>query len=57
MKKLTPLSIRFDPDVKAALDEAASAEDRSLAWIVNRALREHFGLPKPKATKAAKPKG
>ena len=57
MKKLPPRSIRFDPDVKAHLDRLADEQDRNVTWLVNNALREHFGLPKPKAAKAAKPKG
>lgn len=57
MKKLSPLSIRFDPDVKDALDAKAAELDRSMAWIVNNALREHFKLPKPAKPKAGKAKG
>lgn len=52
MKKLPPLSIRFDPEVKDVLDAKAVEQDRSIAWIVNNALREHFGLAKPAKPKA-----
>jgi predicted transcriptional regulator len=41
-KKLPPLSIRFEPDVKAVLDRLAKEQDRSVAWLVNSALRVHF---------------
>jgi predicted transcriptional regulator len=54
MKKLTPMSIRFDEDVKAAVEKRAAEEDRSLSWIVNRVLRDHFGLDKGTARKVGK---
>ena len=38
-KALEPMSIRLDPDVKAALEALAEAQERSLSWIANRALR------------------
>lgn len=56
MKKLGPLSIRFDPDVKDVLDAKAAEQDRSVAWIVNAALREHFKIPKPAKPKPSKGK-
>jgi hypothetical protein len=40
-KKLDPISIRLDPDVKAALEELAKADDRSLSAYINRTLRQH----------------
>jgi hypothetical protein len=40
-KLLEPMSIRLDPDVKAALEGFAEEEDRSLSSYVNRVLREH----------------
>jgi predicted transcriptional regulator len=39
-KKLEPMSIRLDPDVKAALEALATAQERSLSWIANKALRQ-----------------
>jgi hypothetical protein len=39
-KRLEPIAIRLDPDVKAALQRLAEADDRSLAWMINRALKE-----------------
>jgi predicted transcriptional regulator len=39
-KLLEPRSIRLEPDVKAALEAVAEAEDRSLSYIINRILRE-----------------
>jgi predicted transcriptional regulator len=53
MKKTHPVAIRMDPDVKAALEERARADERSLSWYVNRVLRQHVGLDKP--PRAAKP--
>jgi predicted transcriptional regulator len=40
-KKLEPMSIRLDPDVKAALQGFAEEEERSLSFYVNRVLRDH----------------
>jgi hypothetical protein len=40
-KLLEPMSIRLDPDVKAALEGFAEDEDRSLSSYVNRVLRDH----------------
>jgi hypothetical protein len=40
-KLLEPMSIRLDPDVKAALEGFAEEEDRSLSSYVNRVLRDH----------------
>ena len=54
-KKLTPMSIRFDPDVKAALEKQAAEDDRSLSWLVNRALREHYGLERSATPKRGRP--
>lgn len=40
VKKTESTSIRFEPDVKAALVAMAQAEDRSLPYIVNRICRQ-----------------
>jgi predicted transcriptional regulator len=40
-KKLEPMSIRLDPDVKTALQGFAEEEERSLSFYVNRVLRDH----------------
>ena len=50
--KLTgPMSIRLEPDVKAAVQELAAADDRSLSAYINRVLRQHIEAmrKKPKA--------
>lgn len=39
-KKLEPIAIRLEPEVRAALQRLAEADDRSLAWMINRALKE-----------------
>jgi predicted transcriptional regulator len=46
-----PMSNRLDPDLKAALQDLADADNRSLNVYINRALRKHVdGLKKqPKA--------
>jgi predicted transcriptional regulator len=38
-KKLEPMSIRLDPDLKAALEIIAEAEDRSVSYVAHRVLR------------------
>jgi predicted transcriptional regulator len=45
------MSIRLDPDVRAALEELAKSDDRSVSSYINRVLRQHVeGIPKkPKA--------
>lgn len=40
-KKLDPISIRLDPEVKRALETLAVAEDRTLSAYINRVLRFH----------------
>lgn len=52
MKKLQPMSIRLEPDIKEALDAKAIEEDRTLVWLINKALREYLRLPKPQPAKA-----
>lgn len=51
MSKLAPIPIRFDPDVKEALERVAAAEGRSVSgmirFIVAEWLREHGRLPLP----------
>ena len=42
MAKSEQLTLRLAPDVKAALQRIASAEDRSLSYIVDRILREYL---------------
>ena len=40
-KKLDPISIRLDPEVKAALERLAKADDRSLSGYINHLLKTH----------------
>jgi predicted transcriptional regulator len=40
-KKLDPISIRLDPEVKAAVEKLAKADDRTLSAYVNRILKQH----------------
>jgi len=50
---MEPISIRLEPDVKAALQEMADADERSLSSFVNRILRQFVenarGKKQPKA--------
>lgn len=39
MVKLNALSFRLDADIKAALEKAAKADDRSVSSLVERILR------------------
>jgi len=45
------MSIRLDPDVRAAIEDLAQADDRSVSSYINRALRQHVEAmrKKPKA--------
>jgi predicted transcriptional regulator len=47
-KKLSPISIRLDADVKAALESLAKSDDRSLSAYINRVLRDHVHSAKGK---------
>jgi predicted transcriptional regulator len=40
-EKQVPFSIRLDPRTKAALEDLARADDRSLSAYVSRVLRQH----------------
>jgi predicted transcriptional regulator len=50
-KLMEPISIRLEPDVKAALQELASADERSLSSYINRALRQHIEAARGKRPK------
>lgn len=53
-KKLDPISIRLDPEVKAALERLAKADDRSLSGYINRVLKSHVdGLERKKERSSA----
>jgi predicted transcriptional regulator len=54
-KKLEPMSIRLDPDVKAALQGFAEEEERSLSFYVNRVLRNHVEKVEANKQEAEKP--
>lgn len=42
MKKDTSLGFRIPSDVKRALATEAQKQDRSVAWLVERVLREYL---------------
>ena len=48
-KKLEPMSIRLDEDVRAELEKAVEAEDRSLSNYINHVLKAHFSARKGQA--------
>ena len=39
MARTNPLGVRVQPDIKAALERAAAADDRSVSSLVERILR------------------
>ena len=41
-KKLEPISIRLDPDVREGIEALAKADERSLGAYINRVLRRHL---------------
>ena len=41
-KKMDPLSIRLDPDVRKGIEALAKADERSLSAYINRVLRQHL---------------
>jgi predicted transcriptional regulator len=49
-KKLIPISIRLNADVKTALEEIAAEDERSVASLINRTMRDYIqsvrGKPK-----------
>ena len=53
MARALPTSIRLDPDIKAALEKAATADGRSVSNLMDRILREwlvkkkHLAPPEP----------
>lgn len=54
MKKSHPIPVRLDLDVKDALEADAEAQERSQAWLINRILRDHYGLEASKRLKKGK---
>ena len=40
--KTLPVSVRLSPDVKAALEEAAEADSRSISSYMEKVLAEHL---------------
>lgn len=45
--KLVPTLVRLSPELKAAVEAKAAAEDRSFASAVRRALAQYVEAPKP----------
>jgi hypothetical protein len=46
MTKKEPVSVRFEPDVLAALQRLAKAEERTVSFMVNRLVREQLKAKK-----------
>jgi predicted transcriptional regulator len=52
VKKDAQITVRIGSDLREKLEALAKAEDRSIAYVVERILRAHFeGDTKPKARK------
>lgn len=54
MVRTEPLGVRVSPEVKAKLLAAAKAEDRALASLVERILKEWIAENVPRGTKVKK---
>lgn len=52
-KKLTPIAIRLDADIRAGLDALAAADDRSLSDYIRRVLKVHVERERAKAERKA----
>jgi hypothetical protein len=48
-KKLEPISIRLDPDVREGIEALAKADGRSMSAYINRVLRRHIEQARPEA--------
>jgi predicted transcriptional regulator len=46
MPKESPIGVRFQSDVKAALEKLAKAEDRTIGNLVNRIVAEYLRAKK-----------
>lgn len=53
-KKIDSITVRVDPETKAALEELAQADERTLSAFILKTLRERYNLPKPPKPRAAK---
>lgn len=53
-KKLEPISIRLDPEVKAILQERAKADSRTLSALVNLILKQWAQSQQPPKKPKAK---
>jgi predicted transcriptional regulator len=49
-----PMSLRLEPDLKAALERLAAADARTLTSYINRALRRHVEAVEAPAAYAQK---
>jgi predicted transcriptional regulator len=48
-KKLDPIAIRLEPDVREGLEALARADDRSLSAYAHRVLKQHVERERAKA--------
>ena len=55
MPDATPLLVRMDPALKAAIRAAAEREDRTMSSVVREALRAYVGMEPRKRPTAALP--
>ena len=47
-KKSEMIGFKTTPEIKAALEEIAEREDRTLSYIINRILEQNLGLNEKK---------
>lgn len=50
-KKTEMIGFKTTPEIKEALLAIAEREDRSVSYIINRILQQHFGIPSEKEQK------
>ena len=43
-----PLSIRLEPHLVKALRDVCAKEERSISFVIRRAVKDHLGISKPK---------
>jgi predicted transcriptional regulator len=46
MAKTPPIGVRMEADIRAALEKLAKAEDRSVAYLINRIVADYLRAKK-----------
>jgi len=48
-KKTITISFVTTPGIEAVLRKAASEQERSLSWLIGKAVEKYFGISEPQA--------